>query len=107
MELLTEELQEQAENQYPKGSDMDQMIVAKFFTPWTNWTWYLMNKEPESDYCWGIVEGHDIEAGSFSLAELRGIAGPFEMEIERDLHFVPLKANELWKELHEEQRANS
>ena len=107
MELLTEELQEQAENQYPKGSDMDQMIVAKFFTPWTNWTWYLMNKQPDSDYCSGIVEGHDIEAGSFSLDELKDIAGPFQMEIERDVHFVPLKANELWKELHEEQKASS
>lgn len=107
MELLTEELQEQAEKQYSKGSDMDQMIVAKFFTPWAPWTWYLMNKEPESDYCWGIVEGHAIEAGSFSLAELRGIAGPFEMEIERDLYFKPVIAKDLWKELHEEQRANS
>ena len=107
MELLTEELQEQAEKQYPKGSDMDQMIVAKFFTPWSNWTWYLMNKQPDSDYCWGIVEGHDIEAGSFSLDELKDIAGPYNMEIERDLHFIPLKANELWKELHEEQKASS
>ena len=107
MELLTDELKKQAEDQYPKGSDFDQHIVAKFFTPWTNWTWYLMNKKPGEDYCWGIVEGHAIEAGSFTLSELEEIAGPYGLEIQRDLSFVPLKANDLWKELHEEQRADS
>ena len=107
MELLTDELQKQAEDQYPKGADFDQDIVAKFFTPWSNWTWYLMNKQPGEDYCWGIVDGHDVEAGSFSIKELEEIAGPFDMEIERDLYFSPIKANDLWKELHEEQRANS
>ena len=107
MELLTDELKKQAEDQYPKGSDFDQDIVAKFVTPWTNWTWYLMNKKPGEDYCWGIVEGHAIEAGSFTLSELEEIAGPYGLEIQRDLSFVPLKANDLWKELHEEQRADS
>ena len=107
MELLTDELKKQAEDQYPKGSDFDQDIVAKFFTPWTNWNWYLMNKKPGEDYCWGIVEGHAIEAGSFTLSELEEIAGPYGLEIQRDLSFVPLKANDLWKELHEEQRADS
>ena len=107
MELLTDELKKQAEDQYPKGSDFDQDIVAKFFTPWAPWTWYLMNKKPGEDYCWGIVEGHAIEAGSFTLSELEEIAGPYGLEIQRDLSFVPLKANDLWKELHEEQRADS
>ncbi len=101
MKLLNDKLQEQAEDQYPQGSDMDQMIVAKFFAPWAPWTWYLMNKSPDSDYCWGIVSGHDVEAGSFSLGELEDIAGPYNMEIERDLYFKPVIAKDLWKELHE------
>ena len=105
MELLTDDLKKQAEDQYPKGADFDQDIVAKFFTPWTNWTWYLMNKQPGEDYCWGIVEGHDVEAGSFTLSELEEIAGPFGMEIERDLYFSPIKAKDLWKELMEKETA--
>ena len=105
MELLPDELKKQAENQYPKGADFDQEIVAKFFTPWSNWTWYLMNKQPGEDYCWGIVEGDAIEAGSFSIKELDELAGPFGMEIERDLHFSPIKANDLWKELTEKETA--
>ena len=101
MKLLNDKLQEQAENQYSQGSDMDQMIVAKFFTPWAPWTWYLMNKSPDSDYCWGIVDGHAVEMGSFSLNELEEIAGPYEMEVERDLYFNPVKAKDLWEELRE------
>jgi len=105
VELLTDELKKQAEGQYSLGSDMDQEIIAKFFTPWSDWTWYLMNKQPGKDYCWGIVEGHDVEAGSFSIKELTEIAGPFGLEIERDLYFSPIKAKDLWKELTEKETA--
>ena len=53
MKLLTKEIQERAEKQYEKNSDMDtQDVVAKFFNPVGAWTWYLMNKDPKSDYCW-------------------------------------------------------
>ena len=105
MELLTDELKKQAEGQYSLGSDMDQEIIAKFFTPWSDWTWYLMNKEPGKDYCWGIVDGFAVEAGSFSMEELTEVAGPFGMEIERDLYFSPIKAKDLWKELMEKETA--
>jgi len=100
MKLLTKEIKEKALKQFPLGSDFGQDIVAKFFTPWTNWTWYLMNIDPEDgDYCWGIVRGFEVEAGSFSLSELAGIKGPFGLKIERDLHFKPIKAKELWERL--------
>ena len=103
MELLTDDIQKQAEGQYKLGSDMDQEIVAKFFTPWSNWTWYLMNKSPDTDYCWGIVRGIALEMGSFSIDELESIAGPLGMNIERDQHFTPIKAKTLWKELSEKE----
>jgi hypothetical protein len=59
-------------SQYPRGSDMEQKIVAKFFNPTGSWTWYLMNQDPDDpDYLWGIVKGFEVEIGSFSLSDLR------------------------------------
>lgn len=71
MMLMTQEITKKAQQQYPLGSDMDkQMIVAKFFTPWSNWTWYLMNQDPEDpNYLWGIVKGFEVEIGSFRPSE--------------------------------------
>ena len=67
MKLLTKSIQKSAEDQFDKAGDMDQKIVAKFFNPLGDWSWYLMNKDPESGYCWGIVDGFAIEMGSFLI----------------------------------------
>ena len=100
MELLTESIKKVAEEQYEKGSDMDQKIVAKFFHPMADWTWYLMNKDPESDYCWGIVDGMAVEMGSFGLDELKNYTNDFGLGIERDEYFEPVKAIEVWDRLN-------
>ena len=96
---MTDKIAEQATKQYEQGSDMEQMVVAKYFGG--NWTWYLMNLDPEdSDYAWGIVDMFAIEMGSFSMRELKSIQLPLGLGIERDLYFEPVKASELWKELN-------
>ena len=100
MQLLTKEIKTKAEKQYKLGSDMSQNIVAKFFDPVGSWTWYLMNKDPESDYCWGIVDGMAVEMGSFGLDELQSYTGHFGLGIERDTSFDPVEANIIWKKLN-------
>ena len=100
MQLLTKEIKTKAEKQYTKGGDMEQNIVAKFFNPMGSWTWYLMNKDPKSGYCWGIVDGNAVEMGSFSMRELESIQLQLGLGIERDIYFEPVPANELWKELN-------
>ena len=45
------------------------------------------------------MEGHEVEIGSFSLSQLQGIRGPWGLKIERDLHFKPITARELWERL--------
>ena len=100
MKLLTDSIKNEAEKQYAKAGDMDQKVVAKFFDPMGSWTWYLMNKDPESDYCWGIVDGNAIEMGSFGLDELQNFTGHFGLGIERDTSFEPVKANVIWKRLN-------
>jgi len=102
MKLLTKEITKKATEQFDKGSDLDdQMIVAKFFNPMGSWTWYLMNLAEDGDYAWGIVDGHAVEMGSFSISELQKVKlKPFGFGIERDMYFEPIKASELWKELN-------
>ena len=100
MKLLTDSIKNEAEKQYPKADDMNQKVVAKFFDPVGSWTWYLMNKDPESDYCWGIVDGMAVEMGSFGLTELEEHTGHFGLGIERDTSFEPVEAKVIWEKLN-------
>jgi hypothetical protein len=64
-------------------------IRAKFFAPWTSWTWYMTEYDPEEGIAFGLVDGHELELGYFSIAELESIKGPFGLGIERDIHWGP------------------
>ena len=99
MKLLTKEITEKAQKQYDKGSDMGQMVVAKFFDPMGSWRWYLMNLAEDKDYAWGIVDGNAVEMGSFSMRELQSIQLPLGLGIERDKFFEPVKASELYRKM--------
>src|SRR5574338_1404898 len=93
MKLLTQEIR----NRLPKiyqtdGVKLeDKTIHAKFFTPWSNWTWYVFEGEPEGDdfRFFGYVEGLESEMGYFMLSELESVRGPGGLKIERDLYFDP------------------
>jgi len=101
MKLMTKEIERKAQAQFSKGSDMDQMVVAKFFDPCGSWTWYLMNQDPDApDYLWGIVKGFEVEMGSFSLSELQSVRRQFGLGIERDKYFTPKPAKEVWDRLN-------
>ena len=100
MKLLTKKIKEQATKQYSKKSDMDQMVVAKYFDPAGSWKWYLMNMHKDDDYCWGIVKGYAVEMGSFSMKELEEFPVRFGLTIERDLYFEPVKASFIWEKLN-------
>ena len=73
------------------------MAVVKFFTPWTNWTWYASEGEPvldnqgnEIDFkFFGLVDGHEKELGCFLLSELKSVIGRYGLKIERDMHWEP------------------
>mgnify|MGYP003148174868 CR=1 FL=1 len=66
----------------------DKTIRVKFFTPWTNWTWYAVEFDGE-DRFFGLVMGQENEWGYFSLRELETTKGRFGLSIERDRHFPP------------------
>jgi hypothetical protein len=96
MILLTKEIREKIPKLYSQEKLGDKAkIYAKFFTPWSNWTWYATEGEPaidengnEEDFTFfGYVQGLECEFGYFSLKELESIKGPFGLKIERDLYF--------------------
>lgn len=101
MKLMTQEIERKAQAQYGQGSDMAQKVVAKFFDPCSQWTWYVMNQDPEDpDYLWGIVKGFEVEVGSFSLSELQSFRGQFGLGIERDRFFTIVPAREVFEKLN-------
>lgn len=67
---------------------------VKLFTPDSSWTWYLTEFDGE-DICFGLVVGHAVELGYFSLAEITSARGPLGLPIERDLYFQPKPLEEV------------
>ncbi len=92
MKLLTAEIIKSLEKN-PFGSQESNdnpKILVKFFTPWSNWTWFVTEGEKQEDGDWlffGMVHGHEREMGYFLLSELQEVKGPFGLKIERDMHF--------------------
>ena len=62
------------------------LAMVKFFTPDSNWQWYASEFDGE-DVFFGLVIGHFVELGYFSLAELRSVRGPLGLPVERALDF--------------------
>ena len=93
---MTKEIQKKAEKQFVKESDMEQMVVAKYFDAMGDWKWFLMNMDEDEDYCWGIVKGFAVEMGSFSMTELNSM----QPRLQRDLYFEPVKASFIWEKLN-------
>ena len=70
-----------------EGQGEEAIAQVKFFTPWTSWTWYASEYDPEERIFFGVVVGHERELGNFSLDELEAIRGPGGLRIERDLYW--------------------
>jgi len=73
----------------------DAVVVAKFFTPTSNWTWYATEYDPEERCYFGLVVGFETELGYFSRDELESVTGPLGLGIERDLHFSEITMDKL------------
>ena len=91
MKLLTKEVLRRLA---PIGSEAPNAVV-KFFTPWTNWTWWASEYDPEERLFFGLVDGFCKELGYFSLDELESVRGPGGLRIERDLYFKPTPLKDL------------
>jgi integrase len=89
MELLTDELRKVLPPLYSQEHNKDPTVHIKFFTPDSNWTWYVTegSEEEEGDFrFFGLVIGQAEEWGYFLLSELTAAHGPAGLAIERDLY---------------------
>jgi len=90
MELLTKELREQLPPLYSQEHEADPLVICKFFTPDSTWTWYAFEFDGV-DVFFGLVIGLEQELGYFLLSELQQARGPHRLPIERDLQFKPTR----------------
>lgn len=100
MKLLTKEIEKVIPALYSTENTKleDKIAICKFFTPWSNWTWYVTEgeKQEDGDYLFfGYVVGFEKEFGYFTLSELESIKGRFGLKIERDRSFRPTKFSNL------------
>jgi hypothetical protein len=62
-----------ADNVPPIGAtanESDSLVRVKFFDPCGSWTWGVIEHDPTTGECFGMVHGFESELGSFDLAEL-------------------------------------
>ena len=97
MELLPEKLKSKFPSIEEAKASKDPLIVAKYFHPMSNWTWYAAGYT--DGIFWGLVDGHYVEMGIFSLEEMQEVE-VLGMGIERDLYFEPAKMSEIKKNLN-------
>ena len=80
-----------------KVSDYDTVMAhAKLFSPYSNWTWYITEMDPETGQCFGLVDGLEREIGYFDLTELAEttVFGGVPA-VERDLYWQPKTLGEI------------
>jgi len=95
MKLITEKIKKKLPKLYEQESKgYDAVAYLKFFTPDSNWTWYVTEFDGKDTF-FGLVDGIEKELVYFSLSELESVKGPLGLKIERDLYFKPKTLKEL------------
>ena len=98
-QLMTKELGDTIPTLYANESitDYDGVVaVAKLFSPYNGWRWFITEWETETGLCFGLVQGFETELGYFSLDELAEVTvfGGVPA-VERDLYWKPTTLGEI------------
>lgn len=96
MKLLTRTVRRQLPPLYSQEQVADPLVICKFFTPDSIWTWYAIEFDGK-DLFYGYVIGFEPELGYFSLRELQGVRGQLGLPVERDRWFRPCRLSEVLK----------
>jgi len=93
MKLMTKEIEKKLPKLYSQGNVSDPKIIVKYFCPWNQWTWYVIEGEKTPGRGWrffGLVDGLEKELGFFTLEELESLRkgnDPNGLKVERDKWF--------------------
>ncbi len=98
-QLMTEKLADTipALGANENARDYDEVLApAKLFSPYSNWTWYMTEMDPQTGQCFGLVDGFKRELGYFDLTELAEttVFGGVPA-VERDLYWQPMTLGEI------------
>ena len=91
--LMTKEIGDKIPALYANENvaDPDAVVaMAKLFSPYNGWRWYITEWDRETGLCFGLVEGFETELGYVDLTELSEatVFGGVPA-VERDLHWKP------------------
>ena len=99
--LLTQEIKGTLPPLYnsEKHPEKDAIAVVKFFSPYSQWTWYAVEFDGEDTF-FGLVDGFEMEYGYFSYSELEAVTvfGGVPA-VERDCHWSPRPVKEIEAEI--------
>ncbi len=92
MKLITRQIEKTAPALYATEDVPadEKKIVAKFFTPDSSFTWYMVEYDPTERRAFGFVTSNmcpDGELGYFSIDEMEAARGPLGLPVERDRHY--------------------
>ena len=98
--LMTKELERTLPPLYAQeGKRGDAIVYAHYFTPRSNWDWYVLEYDPNDKLFFGYVCGLENEYGYFSIAEFEELNhNKIAPVVERDLYWEPKTLSEVRKE---------
>jgi hypothetical protein len=100
VQLITKELEKRFKEvggQEDKKLE-DHIVIAKFFNPVGQGTWFLTEYDPETQIAFGYVSifgDHNDEWGGFAVWELAGLKVGLGLGIERDIYWKEKPAKEV------------
>lgn len=98
MKLITKALEKRFHEIGDQSEEKNPLVIAKFFNPIGELTWYATEYDSENEICYGYVTGlWENEWGTFSIRELESVQLSFGLRIERDLYFQEIRFDELMK----------
>ena len=93
MKLITKEIERKAPALYAtENMSKDEIpVIAKYFSCFSGWTWYMTEYDPESGLAFGAVKGFETELGFFSIAQFDSYNAQYAplQPIERDMYYKP------------------
>jgi hypothetical protein len=96
--FITAEILKALPKLYSQENVSDPIVVAKWFSPYSNWRWFAIEFDGEDSF-FGLVQGLDTELGYFSKQELENTVyqmGRFALPaVERDLSWQPKPLSEV------------
>jgi hypothetical protein len=99
--LLTQEIRDTLPPLYDseKHPEKESIAVVKFFSPYSQWTWYAVEFDGEDTF-FGLVDGFEMEYGYFSYSELEAVTifGGVPA-VERDCGWTPQPVKEIEKQI--------